>query len=188
MFQFRQRRGLRPVLAVTVASIALILTALAGPAAAAASVIVVSPSTVAAGGTVTVSGVIATSGTPSCAPGDAAIITSTVGLFPRGGLGPQAARSVTGAFRVSYMVPISTPPGIYVVGFRCGGGNVGVTAALRVVAQVQQVPVGAPQAGLGGASAGGNATGWFGAAAVCAAIALLLVGLSLRRRRIHATR
>jgi hypothetical protein len=188
MVRLPQRRDLGRALAVTAAAVALTLTALVHPASAATSFVAVTPSTVAVGGTVTISGLVPTSGTASCASGEAATVTSTVGLFPQGGFGPQAARSATGAFTVSYTVPLSTPPATYVVGLRCGGGNVGVSAVVHVVAQVQQVPVGAPQAGLGGASAAGHATGWLVAGAGAAAAAVLLAGFSLRRRRAGATR
>lgn len=158
----------------------------AGPAAAAASVSV-SPSTVTAGGAVTISGSIPTSGTVSCPPGDAAIITSIASLFPPDGFGPQAVRNVSGAFSVSYTVPASTPAGNYSLGLRCGGGNVGVGTSLTVMAQVQATPSGAPSAGLGGASrAGGDEGGWIAAGTAAGGMAVGAAAvLGLRRRRRH---
>jgi hypothetical protein len=188
MVRLTQRRDLGRGLLVAAAAVALMLTALVNPAGAATAAVVVSPSTVAVGGTVTISGLVPTSGTASCASGEAATVTSTVGLFPLGGFGPQAARSAAGSFSVTYTVPLSTPAATYVVGLRCGGGNVGVSTVVHVVAQVQQVPVGAPEAGLGGASAAGHPKGWLVAAAVAAAAAVLLAGFGLRRRRSGATR
>jgi hypothetical protein len=118
-----------------------VVGAAAAPVAAAGSTISVSPSSVTAGGTVTVSGSIPTTGTGSCAASDGATLTSTEALFPQGGFGPTASRSSTGSFSVTYTVPASTPAGTYSIGMRCGGGNVGVTAALTVTSgSAQPVP------------------------------------------------
>jgi hypothetical protein len=102
---------------------------------AAAASISVAPSTVASGGTVVISGVVPTSGEPSCPSSDAVIITSHAALFPPDGFGPRTFRSATGGFQISYTVPTSTPPATYTIGLRCGGGNVGVGASLRVTGQ-----------------------------------------------------
>jgi hypothetical protein len=149
------------------------------PAAAAAGTVTVSPNVVPAGGTVTVSGSVSVA---SCAASNPVILTDTA-LFPPDGFGPTVARNASGAFSTTYTVPASTPPGSYSVGVRCGGGNVGVSAAVQVTAQVSQVPSGAPQAGLGGAShRDGPSMGW-----VAAGLSLLLVAclatLGLWRRR-----
>jgi hypothetical protein len=103
----------------------------------------VSPSAVQPGGTVQISGSIPTK---LCPASDSAIPVATADLFPPDGFGPEAARNSKGAFAVSYTVPTSTPGGTYQIGVRCGGGLVGVTAALKVTA----VPVGAPATGAGG--------------------------------------
>jgi hypothetical protein len=152
-----------------------------GRASAATASISVSPATVAVGGRVTISGVVPTTGSPSCAPGDTADLVSTAGLFPPDGFGPQATRSSIGAFSVTYQVPISTSAGGYSIGIRCGGGNVGVSAHLTVTRQVQRVPTGAPQAGLGGASRTGAPLGWIALGALAAVLASLCMALSLRR-------
>ncbi|MDQ6727775.1 MAG: hypothetical protein M3066_16650 [Actinomycetota bacterium] len=115
------------------------LVALAPPASA-ASTISVSPSSVAQGGTVTVSGNVPVAGAASCASGAAAQLTSTAALFPPAGFGPQAARDSSGGFSVAYTVPASTPVGSYDIGIRCAGGNVGVTATLRVTAPSTVTP------------------------------------------------
>jgi alpha-L-fucosidase len=155
----------------------------AAPALAAGS-IAVSPSTVPAGGTVTISGSVPTTGSASCAPGDAAMITSVAALFPPDGFGPQAARDTQGGFSVSYTVPASTPPGTYALGVRCGGGNVGVSTDLTVTAQVQRVPSGAPAAGLGGASrVSADRGGWVAAGALAALLAAGLAGAGVWRAR-----
>jgi hypothetical protein len=153
----------------------------ATPAAAASSVSV-SPSTVRVGGAVMISGMVPTSGGQSCPQPDPVTITSSAALFPPDGFGPQASRSATGAFRVRYTVPTSTPPGTYTIGLRCGGGNVGVRTSLRVTAQVQHIPSGPPRAGLGGASTG-HVAGWLAAGAVAVLIAGILASATARRRR-----
>jgi hypothetical protein len=48
---------------------------------------------------------------------------------------------------------------------------------------VQQVPKGAPQAGLGGASHGANPSGWMVAGVVAAVVAGLLAAVGWRRRQ-----
>jgi hypothetical protein len=105
----------------------------------------VSPSTVAPGGTVQITGSIPAK---LCPASDSAIPVATADLFPPDGFGPEAARDSKGAFALSYTVPTSTPAGIYQIGVRCGGGLVGVTAELKVTA----VPVGAPATGAGGSA------------------------------------
>jgi hypothetical protein len=142
----------------------------------------VSPSTIPVGGTVIFRGVVPTSGSAACPQSDLAILTDS-SLFPQGGIGPQGSRNASGAFQVNYQVPTSVPPGTYSVGVRCAGGNVGVSTSLRVTSQVLVVPSGAPQAGLGGASRGGDATGWIAAGVVAAVLAGLLGGASALRWR-----
>jgi hypothetical protein len=80
---------------------------------------------------VSFSGVVPTSGTPSCSPGPVTL-TSVAALFPPDGFGPQATRSASGAFQVNFHVGAATPPGTYSIGVRCGGGNVGISTTLRV--------------------------------------------------------
>jgi hypothetical protein len=154
----------------------------AAPAAAASSV-AVSPASVPAGGSVVISGSIPTTGSASCAQSDAAIITATAALFPPDGFGPQAARNASGAFSVTYTVPPSTPAGTYSLGLRCGGGNVGVSATLTVTAQVEQTPSGAPSAGLGGASRGGDSAPWVAGGVAAGILAVGIAGAGIRRRR-----
>jgi hypothetical protein len=81
---------------------------------------------------VIVFGFIAVSGSPSCPADNDAILTSE--LFPPDGFGPAVRRSPSGWFATVYAVPSSTPPGTYRIGLRCGGGNVGVSTTLRVIA------------------------------------------------------
>jgi hypothetical protein len=138
-----QRRSLlvRPVALVAAGTVALSLAtppvaAAASPTAAivqAQARLSVRPHKVHPGGHVLITGLIPTSGPQSCPAGDQAIPTSSAALFPPDGFGPAAPRSSSGRFRIRYAVPSSTPPGTYLIGVRCGGGNVGVSATLRVV-------------------------------------------------------
>lgn len=115
------------------------------PASSAGASISVSPSSTPAGGTVSFSGVVPTSGTPSCEPGDATL-TSDAALFPPDGFGPQAPRDASGAFQVNFHVPATTPAGTYSVGVRCGGANVGVSTSLTVTSAQGAAPMrGAPR-------------------------------------------
>jgi hypothetical protein len=133
-----------PIRSVTlVAAGALALTLAPPPAPAAASPtaatvqaqarLSVRPHRVHPGGQVLITGLIPTSGPQSCPAGDQAILTSSAALFPPDGIGPAVPRSSAGRFRLRYAVPTSTPPDTYTIGVRCGGGNVGVSATLRVV-------------------------------------------------------
>src|SRR5579859_6738800 len=114
------------IVAMAAASAALITTLLASPAVATGASIMVSPATVPIGGDVTISGVVPTTGPASCPQPDGVTITSTAQFFPGDGFGPTVSRDATGAFQVVYTVPASTPPGMYAIGMRCSGGNVGV--------------------------------------------------------------
>jgi hypothetical protein len=161
--------------AVMIAAAAALVALAGGPALAdqnANGSITVTPSVVAAGGTVHISGSVSIEG---CPQSDAAIVTGLDALFPPDGFGPQAARDATGAFALDYTVPSSTPAGTYQVGLRCGGGNVGVSAALTVI----DAPVGGPATGGGGTAHGSALPGTL-AAAVCLVLAAVLV---MTRRR-----
>ncbi len=136
-------RALR-VAGVGLALLLPVVVAAAAPVAAAGSTISVTPSSVAAGVTVTVSGSIPTSGAGSCPAGDGVTLTSTEALFPQGGFGPTAPRSASGSFSVTYQVPSSTPAGTYSIGMRCGGGNVGISATLTVTTATAQPVAGQP--------------------------------------------
>jgi type 1 fimbria pilin len=158
----------------------VVILAMATPAAAANGTVVVTPTTVAAGGTIVISGSVSTT---ACPLPDGVTITSLTAVFPEAGFGPTVSRNASGAFSVTYTLPTSTPPGTYNLGMRCGGGNVGVGAALQVTAQVAQVPVAAPQAGLGGAShRDGHAAVWATAGGVALGLGALLAFAAWRRR------
>ena len=118
---------------------------MAAPIDAANATLTVAPASGPAGGVVTFSGSLATTGTPSCAAGDPVTLTSTAAFFPGDGFGPSATRAgATGAFSVTYHVPSTTPAGTYVVGMRCGGGDVGVTTSLTVTVGAASPVAGQP--------------------------------------------
>lgn len=139
--RFRGTAGWARVGGVALVAAALFVVAMAGPVSAAGSTITVSPSTVPAGASTTISGSIPTTGTASCPADEPVTFTSSQALFPQGGFGPTATRSTTGSFTVTYVVPRSTPAGTYAIGMRCGGGDVGVSASLTVIsASARPVP------------------------------------------------
>jgi hypothetical protein len=137
----RRRPAVRSVALVVAAMLASVLAmpsvaATAGPSTAAAQAqgsLSVQPSRTHPSGHVVIAGLVPTSGSQSCPAEDPAVLTSTAALFPPDGFGPAAPRSASGQFKVKYVVPSSTPPGTYVIGVRCGGGNTGLSATLRVV-------------------------------------------------------
>jgi len=163
----------RFLVGATVAATAVAML-VAAPAYAKSASVSVSPSTVAAGGTVHISGSIPVK---KCPASDGATVTSEAALFPPDGFGPTATRDSSGDFAIDYTVPASTTPGTYTVGLRCGGGNVGVGASLTVV------PSGGPATGAGGAS-GTSAGAWTVIGAAC----LVLAGLVMVARRRIARR
>jgi hypothetical protein len=101
----------------------------------------------AAGGVVHVSGSVSTD---ACPQSDSVTITGDARLFPPDGFGPSVSRDANGDFAIDYTIPTSTPTGSYLIGLRCAGGNVGVSATLDVIGD----PIGAPATGAGGAAHG----------------------------------
>jgi hypothetical protein len=95
--------------------------------------ITVSPSTIAPGGDITISGNVPLTGDQSCPSGDGVRLTSISDLFPPDGFGPEVARDTNGDFETTYTVPLDTAPGTYRIGMRCGGGNVGISTTVQVV-------------------------------------------------------
>jgi hypothetical protein len=122
-----------------VRTIALVLTgagllAAAGPAAGAGAVIQVSPAVAPAGSLVRVSGSVA----GGCAPADGVTLISRA--FPHtndfAGLpAVYALPAADGRFSVRVRIPAVRAVGAYAITGRCGGGNLGVTARLRVLAR-----------------------------------------------------
>jgi hypothetical protein len=164
----------RFVIHATVAAFATAMV-FAAPAYTANGTIGVTPSTVLEGGTVHISGKIPVK---KCPASDGATVTSTAALFPPDGFGPTATRDSQGAFAVDYTVPTSTPAGNYDVGLRCGGGNVGISATLKVTA----VPSGGVSTGSGGTAHGSPFWTIFGAACILLAGVIIAARQKLARR------
>ena len=151
------------------------LVVLAGPAYANQNQngsITVTPSVVAPGGSVHISGSVSTD---ACPTSDQVTVDGAGSLFPPDGSGPSTDRDSNGDFAIDYTVPTTTPDGSYTITLRCGGGNVGVSASLTVTSD----PLGAPAAGLGG-SAHSSSLLWSRIGAVCLTLAGAL--FALRRR------
>jgi hypothetical protein len=122
-------------LVVAVALVAVPVLVSSVPAQAAT--ITVSPSSVAAGDQVTLSGDVLADGQPGCAvPGEVTLISQAFnGLGEFAGVGAVFAPvDSAGDFATTVALPGSTAPGTYEISGRCGGGNLGVTATLTVVA------------------------------------------------------
>jgi hypothetical protein len=103
-----------------------------------AATINVSPSSVAVGGQVTVSGDVLANGQPGCeVPGDVTLISPAFqGLGEFAGEGAiTAPADSSGNFSVTATLPATTGPGTYEITGRCGGGNLGVSATLEVLTQ-----------------------------------------------------
>jgi hypothetical protein len=146
----------------------------------------VSPTVVAAGHPVRISGSVRYEG---CTADTGPVLTSLDRLFPPDGRGPAADRDSAGAFSVSYTVPAQTPAGAYQIGVRCGGGNVGVSARLQVTEQVTTIPSGGVDTGVGGSAEAGSrqwtllGLGFLGVGFLALAAVLLPVRRRLVQRR-----
>ena len=112
--------------------VAACLVAACAAAAAPASTpsLRVRPTVAARGTTVRFAGSVGT----GCARGNAVTLISK--LFPNHAFGGAGAIYATvragGLFSRRYVVPRRTPRGRYRISARCGGGNLGVTARVRV--------------------------------------------------------
>lgn len=123
----------------------------AAPASAAAPSLQVSPTSVAAGGSVQVSG--------TCEANTSGFALSHAFLHDAthdfAGVGAAPFQTdAAGSFSVAAAVPADIAPGSYDVTARCGGGNLGITATLTVTA-ASGVPTGVP-AGSGGLATSGS--------------------------------
>jgi LPXTG-motif cell wall-anchored protein len=104
------------------------------PTAQAAS-IVVSPTTVAPGGTVRLSGDTLVGGTPGCgAPSHVLLVSEAfVGLGEFAGTGAvDLPVDATGHFDSTVTLSPTVAEGTYLIGGRCGGSNIGVSATLEI--------------------------------------------------------
>ncbi len=111
----------------------------AAPAAAATASISVSPASVAAGGTVTVSG----SAAGGCPQGSQVTLISQAFSAQHEFAGVPAIFATTGpggSFSTSTQIPSNRAAGSYTVSGRCGGGNLGKQATLRVTAGSATLP------------------------------------------------
>lgn len=116
---------MKPVLPVIAAALVLSATSAAG---AAVVRVVVKPGTVSPGATITVSAL-----SSPCPPRDQIILISTA--FAGHAYGKGAVYGTVrahGAFAVRARVRAGLARGRYQIGFRCGGGNLGVSAYVRV--------------------------------------------------------
>jgi hypothetical protein len=123
--------------AKVVVLVALIVTSvLAWSVPAQAATITASPSSVAVGGQVTLSGDVLADGQPGCTvPGEVTLISEAFnGLGEFAGVGAVTAPvDAGGNFVTTVTLPATTAPGTYEISGRCGGGNLGVSATLTVV-------------------------------------------------------
>jgi hypothetical protein len=153
---------------------------LATPAAAAPTTSLhVTPTTVTAGGSVLVSG--------TCEANTNGFALSHAFLHDAShdfaGVGAASFQTdASGAFAVTAQVPASIPPGNYDVTGRCGGGNLGISVTLTVVAAA--TPPTAVPAGSGGLAAtrtGGSDVGPLLVGGIGVAL-VVLGGLGMSRR------
>jgi hypothetical protein len=173
---------MRKLLTLTVVAVPVLW--LAAPAAAAAPTLQANPQTVSAGGSVQVTG--------SCEPNTTGFAISQAFLhdashdFAGVGAAPFSTNAA-GRFAVTTQVPASIAAGRYTITARCGGGNLGVTAALTVVGASAAVPTAVP-AGTGGlAATGGSGHGrleLFGGTGLLIGAGLLLAAGRRTGRRV----
>ncbi len=119
------------------AALALVVGAVAATGSvASAATITVSPTTVAVGGSVDLSGdVLAGDGTPGCGvPGTVTLISDAfAGLGEFAGVGAvDLPVDATGHFDSTVTLDGSVASGTYTITGRCGGGNLGVEASIVV--------------------------------------------------------
>jgi hypothetical protein len=127
-----------------------LLTLLAAPAWAAPATVQVSPSSVAAGDTVTLSGSVGPDSAGSeCAGGVTLLSTAFVHTHDFAGVPAVfAAVRPDGTFTATTEIPRAKAAGTYTITGRCGGGNLGVSATLvvRAAASPTTTPAPAPPA------------------------------------------
>jgi hypothetical protein len=203
-------RPVRTIAALLLAAAAGVLAVPAAPAWAASagtavvqaapSRLQVSPGSVTAGDTVTVSGWLPPAPGSECATGVTLLSRAFVGTHEFADV-PAIAAAVEpdGTFTVTTRIPRSRAAGTYDVSGRCGGGNIGASATLVVRAAPAPTtaptptppgpPVTSPQTptpvGSAGAPASQLASRWVipGLAAVAATTLAALVLWLLYRRR-----
>ena len=135
-----RRQRFRRLAVVPATALALIVL---GAASAVAATITVTPSTVSTGGQVTVSGDVLANGSPGCTvPGDVTLVSPAFdGLGEFAGVGATIATAdASGNFTTTVTLSPSVAPGTYEITGRCGGGNLGVSAALTVAPTPVSIP------------------------------------------------
>jgi hypothetical protein len=118
-----------------VAAAAVLGITVGTPGFADAASIIVSPSSVAPGGDVRLSGDVLVDGTPGCeVPGTVTLISDAfAGLDEFAGVGAvNLPVDATGHFDSTVTLLASVAPGTYSIGGRCGGGNLGVNTTIVV--------------------------------------------------------
>jgi hypothetical protein len=159
----------RPLVALTFAVGTLVATG--SPASAAT--ISVSPSSVAAGGNVHLSGdVLAPDGTPGCGvPGTVTLVSDAfAGLGEFAGVGAvDLPVDATGHFDDTVTLDQAVAAGTYSISGRCGGGNLGVEATLTV-------------GGLAPTGPRPAIVPWIGGSAALVVLGLTMLAMCSRRR------
>ncbi len=118
-----------------VAAAVVLATLLGAPGFVSAASINVSPSTVAPGGNVRLSGDVLAGGTPGCdVTGGVTLISEAfAGLGEFAGVGAvNLPVDATGHFDTTVTLSTSVAAGTYSISGRCGGGNLGVEATIVV--------------------------------------------------------
>jgi hypothetical protein len=130
-----------------------------------------SPSTVAPGGNVRLSGDILANGTPGCdVTGTVTLISDAfAGLGEFAGVGAvYLPLDPTGSYDTTVTLSASVAPGTYSISGRCGGGNLGVTATIVVSA----LPPTGPRLAI---------KPWIAVASALVAIGLAVLAITRRR-------
>jgi hypothetical protein len=159
------------ILSFVIAGCAILLFAASAVEAAGINV---SPPSVPAGGTVTVSGdVLAPGGQPGCAvPGTVLLFSAAFGDV---NTPIQASAGADAKYSVAAQIPGTTAPGSYSISARCGGGNLGVQGSVTVTAS--QLPA----TGSGGLLTTGTASPISATALLGAGLGVLGFWMLLRR-------
>jgi pyruvate/2-oxoglutarate dehydrogenase complex dihydrolipoamide acyltransferase (E2) component len=152
-------RPVRPIAALLLAAGAALLTVSAAPASAASTgtagavqarpTLRVSPRSVTAGDTVTVSGWLPPAPGSECATGITLLSRAFVHTDDFAGVpAVHAAVKPDGTFSATTRIPRSRAAGTYTISGRCGGGNIGASATLvvRAAAAPTTTPAQAPSA------------------------------------------
>jgi hypothetical protein len=142
-------RPVRIIAALVFAATVGVLAPAAPAWAASATTLQVSPSAITAGDTVVVSGSVGPAPTGSACATSVMLLSSAFAPIEEfaGVPAVMAAVRPDGTFAATTRIPLSTPAGTYDLSGRCGGGNIGVSATLKVrAAPTTTTPAPAPSA------------------------------------------